>query len=67
VTYDVNKQGMIIPLRGSRDICEELKKFAEDPKTKQKMKEKKISTECPVKPVSSVYLSQLHVSMRLCE
>jgi hypothetical protein len=58
---------MAVPFTGKKDICEELKNASKDPKTNQVLKEKKINTECPVKPVSSVYLSQLHVSVRLYE
>jgi hypothetical protein len=58
---------MNVPFKGTKDICEDLPKMTEDPETKQKFMEKGVNTECPVQPVSSVYLPQLHVSVRLCE
>lgn len=61
--YDIKKKGMMVPFKGERDVCEELAKFSKDPDASKKMKEYKISSHCPVQPVSSVWLPQVHVSV----
>ena len=56
---------MMVPFKGEKDVCETLESFAKKPDVKQKLDQYKISPKCPVAKVSSVCLSQLHVSVRI--
>jgi len=65
VVYDVKKKGMMVPFKGEKDVCETLEGFGKKPDVKKKLQQYKISEKCPVAKVSSVYLPQIHVSVRI--
>jgi hypothetical protein len=50
--YDVKKRGMMIPIKGERDICEELAKASKDKTVATNLAKYNISPTCPVKEVS---------------
>lgn len=59
VLYDVKKKGMMVPFKGERDACEELAKLSKKQDVADKLKQYKISKNCPINAVSSVYLVQV--------
>jgi hypothetical protein len=52
--YDVKKRGMMIPLKGERDICEELAKASKNTTVATKLAKNNIPTSCPLKEVSKL-------------
>jgi hypothetical protein len=50
--YDVKKRGMMIPLKGERDICEELAKASKNQTVATSLAKNNIPTTCPIKAVS---------------
>ena len=55
----------MVPFKGERDVCEELEKQSKNKDVAERMDFYKISKKCPVAKVSSVCLSQVHVSVRV--
>jgi len=56
---------MMVPFKGEKDVCETLAGFAKKPDVKKKLQQYKISEKCPIDKVSSVFLPQVHVSVRI--
>jgi hypothetical protein len=52
--YDVKKRGMMIPLKGERDICEELANASKNQTVASNLAKNNIPTTCPVKKVSKL-------------
>jgi hypothetical protein len=50
--YDVRKRGMMIPIKGDRDICDELATASRNETVATNMKKNNIPTSCPIKKVS---------------
>ena len=52
MVYDIKKKGMMIPLKGEKDVCEELATAAKDPKVAEKFTKYNLEKNCPIKEVS---------------
>jgi hypothetical protein len=50
--YDVKKRGMMIPIKGERDICEELANASKNETVAANLAKNNIPTTCPFKEVS---------------
>ncbi|GFG31215.1 hypothetical protein Cfor_06931, partial [Coptotermes formosanus] len=53
VLYDVKKKGMMVPFKGERDACEELAKLSKKQDVADKLKQYKISKNCPINAVKA--------------
>jgi hypothetical protein len=52
LAYDVKKRGMMIPIKGERDICDDLAKASQNATVAANMAKNNIPSTCPVKEVS---------------
>jgi hypothetical protein len=52
VVYDVKKKGMMIPLKGEKDVCEELASASKDPNVAEKLTKYNLEKNCPIEEVS---------------
>jgi hypothetical protein len=50
--YDIKKRGMMIPIKGERDVCEELATASKNKTVATNLAKNNIPTSCPVKEVS---------------
>jgi hypothetical protein len=50
--YDVKKRGMMIPIKGERDVCDDLAKASQNATVAANMAKNNIPSTCPVKEVS---------------
>jgi hypothetical protein len=56
---------MMVSFKGEINGCEKIEDFGKKPDVAERMDFYKVSKKCPVAKVSSVCLSQLHVSGRI--
>ena len=44
----------MVPIKGDKNLCEEVEKGAKDPDVQKRLKEQNINPSCPIKAVSIV-------------
>ncbi|KAJ4447662.1 hypothetical protein ANN_09669 [Periplaneta americana] len=48
VNYDIRKTGIMFPIRGENDMCEEMAKMSQYPQALKMMQEYNITASCPM-------------------